>query len=219
MRGVLPRALRSWQSPVSSSVHHLHDVRATILDREAVAVRPREYDDGGLPDVCGLSGRCPRTRGIGGSTRRRSPVRSVGRHSSRAMPPACSSAATRRFDSRPKVLLDGGIVAVKGLGGFHLACDATSLAAVAELRRRKGRDAKPLAVMLPDTDSLDLERVARLRSRHASGRSCSSTEMRHVHSWAYRWRRTSLRTVQRSACCCPTRRFIICCFTTLAGRW
>ena len=39
------------------------------------------------------------------------------------------------------------IVAVKGLGGYHLACDATSEAAVARLRERKGREEKPLAVI------------------------------------------------------------------------
>jgi hydrogenase maturation protein HypF len=51
-----------------------------------------------------------------------------------------------------RVLADGGIVAVKGLGGYHLACDPRADAAVARLRSRKARESKPLAVMVRDLD-------------------------------------------------------------------
>ncbi|MCK9878625.1 carbamoyltransferase HypF [Frankia sp. Ag45/Mut15] len=54
------------------------------------------------------------------------------------------------LEAAQRTLAAGGIVAVKGLGGYHLACAADNDAAVARLRVRKGRPERPFAVMVPD---------------------------------------------------------------------
>ena len=74
--------------------------------------------------------------------------------------PNCGPRLSHEIGEIADVIRVGGIVALKGLGGFHLVCDARNEAAVAELRRRKGRDAKPFAVMVADLDGA--ERIARL---------------------------------------------------------
>ena len=66
-------------------------------------------------------------------------------------------AAGTALDGEPiarvaELLCDGRIVAVKGLGGYHLAVDATDDAAVARLRARKHREERPLAVMVADLE-------------------------------------------------------------------
>lgn len=61
------------------------------------------------------------------------------------------------IDRCVELLAVGGIVAIKGLGGFHLSCDASNEQAVAELRRRKRRSNKPLAAMVRDL--ADVERL------------------------------------------------------------
>ncbi|MGA1843210.1 MAG: carbamoyltransferase HypF [bacterium] len=55
-----------------------------------------------------------------------------------------------------KLLKEGAIVAIKGLGGFHLAVDATNEEAVQRLRSRKSREGKPLAVMSGSIDTIRL---------------------------------------------------------------
>jgi hydrogenase maturation protein HypF len=86
-----------------------------------------------------------------------------------AQPNACSACGPRvslwdshRREMRPEdpiaaaadLIGQGRILAVKGLGGYHLAVDATNSSAVARLRQRKLREEKPFAVMSPDLDAI-----------------------------------------------------------------
>jgi hydrogenase maturation protein HypF len=59
-----------------------------------------------------------------------------------------SSGSLEPINDAARALREGQIVAVKGIGGYQLACDATSDAAIAMLRNRKHRDEKPFAVMV-----------------------------------------------------------------------
>ena len=64
--------------------------------------------------------------------------------------PSANSTDLPVLEQASCLLRDGKILAVKGVGGFHLLCDATSAQAVRELRQRKRRDRKPLAVLFLD---------------------------------------------------------------------
>jgi hydrogenase maturation protein HypF len=68
--------------------------------------------------------------------------------------PDCGPRLSRPLEDVVSLLRDGKIVAIKGLGGYHLACDAANEPAVARLRERKGREEKPLAVMTLQPDRL-----------------------------------------------------------------
>jgi hydrogenase maturation protein HypF len=81
--------------------------------------------------------------------------------------PACGPQLSVPLEQAVDVLVAGGVVAVKGIGGFHLACDAGSEEAVGRLRARKGREEKPFAVLTATPELLadaTAEEEALLRS-------------------------------------------------------
>jgi hydrogenase maturation protein HypF len=105
----------------------------TMADFEMCAACRREYEDPGDRRFHAQPNACPDC----GPTVRLEGAAPAGRDG---------------VDAAARALLDGAIVAVKGVGGFHLACLAGDEAVVAELRSRKHREDKPFALMVADLE-------------------------------------------------------------------
>src|SRR5262249_31608196 len=116
------------------------------------------------------------------------------------------------------MLARGEIVAIKGIGGFHLACDATSQVAVVRLRARKHREEKPLAVMVASLEQA--ETLAKLR---ASERRLLASPERPIVLCERRANAPLApairRTIRWSACSWRPRRCITCCSPKPRARW
>jgi hydrogenase maturation protein HypF len=107
-----------------------------------------------------------------------------------------------------RLLSEGKILAIKGLGGFHLAVDAGNAEAVRELRRRKHRGEKPFAVMVA---SLEIARELCHVSTHEEAALLQSPQRPIVLLRKRAGNSTKSRpTATTSACFCPTRRSTTC---------
>ena len=126
-----------------------------------------------------------KTQRTAGFTPRPTPVPSVARHwpwfrreqlASASLPGFESAQASRAILARVQnVLRDGEIVAIKGLGGFHLACDAANNTTVSLLRKRKRRSGKAFAIM-----ARNLETAERLCEISGADRSLLASSQRPV---------------------------------------
>lgn len=116
--------------------------------RDACASGGNADADMSIPAASGV-GDCKSDAGDGGALSAAGLDGSPGRHVALTL-----ESSDAIFDKAVDLLASGGILAIKGLGGYHLACDANNPAAIANLRERKHRFGKPFAVMMGTADDV-----------------------------------------------------------------
>ena len=136
------RALRPARPPLPLPVRQLHELRPAVHDCPDRAVRPREHDDGWLPDVRGLPRRVRAIRPTAASTPRR-----------RAAPPA-GRGSRCRSQRRWRCCATERCSRSRGSAATTSPASPATRHAVARLRSRKQRDEKPFAVMTAEPESI-----------------------------------------------------------------
>ena len=145
LRGLPGRAVGPGRPAVPLPVRQLHRLRPPLHRGHRHPVRPSTHDDGALRRCARTAPGSTRTPGTGGST----PSRCAARPAARRLVLEPGTTGDPVAEAA-RLLRGGAVVAVKGLGGYHLACDATDEAAVATLRSRKRREERPFAVLAAD---------------------------------------------------------------------
>ncbi len=125
LRSVPCGARRSGRPPLPLPLHQLHGLRPALHDRQGRPLRPTAHDDGGLSDVSSVPSRVRRPA--------RPPLPCPAERVPRMRPAgtACTPRTAMEIEGdgdaitrAAAMLAKGAILAVKGIGGYHLACDA-----------------------------------------------------------------------------------------------
>ena len=138
LRRLPRRAPRPRRPAPSLPVHELHELRAAVHDRRRRPLRPAGDDDGRRSRCASAAGPSTRIPPTAASTPSPTPARTAVRGPCCSTPDAGGGrrpGAGDAVEAAARALLDGRIVAVKGLGGYHLACRADDEARVSRAAR------------------------------------------------------------------------------------
>ena len=218
--GLPARIVRHREPPLSLPVHQLRRLWTAVRDPPRATVQSRQHDDVGPTSVRSLPGRVRRRGRTAATATRRSPVRIAARRWSRTTRQAGSQATgASALEAATRFLRAGGVLAVKGFGGYSLIASAVDAEAVGRLRRL---DERPPSVVFPTLESIEaLCDVSAIEKDALTSTAAPIVLLRGATSWTKSCRRRCRTREANLTSASPFRQRLCsaCCSRTSTLRW